>query len=75
MKYAVAMLAAVSLSLVTPVAHAEPPVSDSGHTHHVTTGNGDCVDISAVRFLGGDRGLHQGANSSGSERGPWHGSC
>ncbi len=54
---------------------AEPPRGGPGqHTHHVHTGNGGCVDLDAVRFNPEHRGLHRGANASGSN-GPWHGTC
>ena len=75
MRYAAAAFAALVLALLAPTASAQPPVSDSGHTHHVNTANGDCISIDEVRFLTEDRGLHQGANASGSEHGPWHGPC
>lgn len=64
-----------ALTAVAPAAGADPPHGDGGHTHHVTTGNGGCVDVNAVVFLPENRGLHRGANASGSDRGPWHGPC
>lgn len=67
-------IAAAAVTLAPP-AVAAPPVSESGHVHHVITGNGDCVQIDSVRFLAQPRGLHQGATASGRERGPWHGPC
>lgn len=70
----IALVTAVSMAMATSVT-AAPPHGDGGHTHHVHTGNGGCVDVDAVAFLGGDRGLHQGASSSGSEQGVWHGAC
>lgn len=75
MRYAAALFAAAMLALTSPAAHAGSPISDNGHTHHLNTGNGGCVDIDAVRFLAQNRGLHQGANASGTLRGPWHGPC
>lgn len=58
-------------------ASAEPPVhtDDSGHTHHLTTGNGSCQQVGAVTWDADTRGLHRGANASGTSRGPWHGPC
>lgn len=70
----IALATAISMAMATG-AMAAPPHGDGGHTHHVDTGDGGCVDIDAVTFLGQDRGLHRGAGSSGSEQGPWHGSC
>ncbi len=70
----IALATAGSMAVATS-AVAAPPHGDGGHTHHVHTGNGGCVDVDAVAFLPEDRGLHQGANSSGSEQGVWHGAC
>ena len=53
---------------------AAPPHGAGGHTHHVWTGNGECVDIDSVAFLAQARGLHRGASSSGTG-GPAHGAC
>ena len=82
MRKAAAVLAGLTLALGPwgGVAVADgPPVSHElvpgAHTHHVHTGNGGCVDIDSVYFLPLDHGLHQGANSSTSARGPWHGPC
>jgi hypothetical protein len=47
----------------------------TAHTHHVHKGNGECEDIDEQTFAAEHRGLHQGANQSGSDRGPWHGTC
>ncbi len=79
------MLASAALSSVALVAGAgvltSPAVADPPrggpmqHTHHVHTGNGGCVDIDSVMFDPDHRGLHQGSNASGPERGPWHGTC
>lgn len=68
-------LIAMALMAVGPTALAAPPHGEGGHTHHVDTGNGDCVPINAVAFHAEDRGLHQGANASGAAQGPWHGPC
>lgn len=68
-------LAAAGVLTLAPAAHAEPPVGEGGHTHHVTTGNGSCQSVGAVAFLPQDRGLHRGANASGRDHGPWHGPC
>jgi hypothetical protein len=72
-----AAVALILAGLVTaaPAAHAAPPHGEGGHIHHVDTGNGGCVTVDAVTFRGEGRGLHQGANASGPERGPWHGRC
>lgn len=70
----IALVSALSLSAASG-ALAAPPHGDGGHTHHVHTGNGDCVAVDAVAFFGGDRGLHRGAGASGFERGVWHGPC
>lgn len=77
MKYRLTMIALVSaLSLSTASgALAAPPHGDGGHTHHVHTGNGGCVDVDAVAFFGEQRGLHRGAGASGFEQGIWHGGC
>lgn len=48
---------------------------DGAHPHHVHLPNGGCVDINSVFFVPATHGLHQGANSSGVETGPWHGPC
>ena len=70
---------ALLMTLFAGVANAQPaeeaPVGPTGHTHHVDTGNGGCKDIDSVRFEGGDRGLHQGSDESGPNRGPSHGEC
>lgn len=77
-KLYVAGLAVVALSLgVTSTAVAGPPIGTEppAHPHHVHTGNGGCVDIDSVLFVPADRGLHRGSNSSGPDRGPFHGTC
>ncbi len=71
---------ALLMAVFTGVANAQPaeesPVGGPGaHPHHVQTGNGGCVDIDSVRFEGGDRGLHQGSDASGPNRGPSHSEC
>lgn len=79
-----AALAAVPLSagvLTLSPAVADSPISfEPGgpglpHSHHVHTGDGGCVEIDSVFFLATGRGLHHGANMSGPEAGPWHGTC
>lgn len=68
-------LAAASIAIAAPAA-ADPPVNpDGGHVHHVWLGNGECHEINAVTWEASDRGLHRGANASGSGAGPWHGPC
>lgn len=69
-----AMTVAISIAVATGAA-AAPPHGDGGHTHHVHTGQGGCVDVNAVAFFAEDRGLHRGANASGPEQGIWHGPC
>ncbi|WP_350279748.1 hypothetical protein [Kribbella sp. HUAS MG21] len=75
------VMAAVAAGLLTAAlsaapAAAEPPIGGAGaHTHHVHTGDGGCIDIDSVAFNPDHRGLHQGANSSGPDAGPWHGTC
>jgi hypothetical protein len=80
-RYAI-VLAAVPLAsvMLAAPAQADPPVAHepagSAHTHHVHTGQGDCVDISSVLFMADHRGLHQGSNASqGPTQGPFHGTC
>lgn len=77
-----ALLAAGALSLTAAPGALTAPAEQSpigsgppAHYHHVHTGNGECHDIDSVRFEGGDRGLHRGANKSGAAHGPWHGTC
>lgn len=70
----IALSAALAMSGATG-ALAAPPHGEGGHTHHVHTGNGGCVDVDAVAFTAEDRGLHRGANASGFEQGIWHGTC
>lgn len=71
----VCVATAVALLTASPSATAVPPHGVGGHVHHVHTGTGDCILIDAVAFLPQERGLHQGASSSGSDHGPWHGPC
>lgn len=66
---------AFGVAIVAPGASAEPPHGEGGHVHHVRTGSGQCVQIDAVAFHAVDRGLHQGASASASNKGPWHGPC
>lgn len=61
--------------LAAPATAAPPHDGGSGHTHHVHTGNGECVDIDRVLFSADHRGLHMGAEASGMLQGPWHGTC
>ncbi len=69
-------LTAAPVALSTPAADSPAPVGGpSAHTHHIHTGNGECVDIDSVRFEHTDHGLHQGAAQSGPAHGPWHGTC
>jgi hypothetical protein len=68
-------LIVAALTAVAPAALAAPSHGEGGHSHHVGTGNGGCVVVDAVAFRAEDRGLHQGASKSGSDRGPWHGPC
>lgn len=70
------VLAATLLTVlgVAPAAVAEPPHGEGGHTHHVHTPEG-CVDTDQVVFFVEDRGMHRAGNSSGFEKGVWHGSC
>lgn len=56
-------------------ANGSPLDAPFPHTHHVHTGNGECVDIDSVMFGVDTRGLHQGAHKSGLLYGPWHGTC
>ena len=65
---------AALVSMAAPAA-AAPPVSGSGHVHHVAPDDGRCVPIDAVAFLAQSRGLHQGAEASGAGNGPEHGPC
>jgi hypothetical protein len=83
-KFSTVLLAASALGLAAaPTAFTAPadeaPVGTIGqpgvHYHHIHTGNGECRDINSVGFEHDDRGLHQGASQSGSEEGPWHGTC
>lgn len=78
------LLVTVALLMVAfaGVAQAQPnpdehaPIGESGsHTHFVQTGNGGCKDIDSVSFERESRGLHRGANESGTDHGPSHGSC
>ncbi len=69
-----ALAAAISMGTAA-TAVAAPPHGDGGHTHHVHTGDGGCVDVDSVAFFAEDRGLHRGGNASGFEQGVWHGPC
>lgn len=66
---------AATIVMMPTAASAEAPHGDGGHTHHVHTGDGGCLDVDAVAFFAQDRGLHQGGNASGGEQGIWHGPC
>lgn len=67
-------LAAAPAALTAP-AEQSPVGGATAHLHHVHTGNGECHNIDSVRFEHDDRGLHRGAQESGSDHGPWHGTC
>lgn len=92
MRRAVVIIAGATLALMpmggvaradgqSPVRHE--PGTEGQHSHHVHTGNGDCVDIASVLFIPAGHGLHRGANSSSfgnpndpdTSRGPFHGTC
>ncbi len=67
---------ALLMTVFAGVANAAPPFGGPfQHPHHVHLNNGECVDIDARWFNPDTRGLHQGANASGEDQGPWHGSC
>ena len=70
------LLAAIVAAPATALAVDENSVigGPESHVHHVITGNGGCVAIDAVAFEPGARGLHRGANESGSQ-GPAHRGC
>lgn len=68
-------LAMMAMMGTATAATAAAPHGGGGHTHHVHTGDGGCVDVDSVAFFADDRGLHQGGNASGPERGLWHGPC
>ena len=76
-----AIMTVLLFSIMAVPVMADAPVDKGGsdhislHTHHVHTGDGECIEIDAVRFEPAERGLHKGANSSGAERGPFHGTC
>lgn len=80
-RFPAALLATGALSLATAPAALAAPADQSplgganAHPHHVHTGDGECTNIDSVRFEPGDRGLHRAANESGTEHGPWHGTC
>lgn len=52
-----------------------PHGGDGSHPHHVHTGDGGCRDMSGPEFEPDDRGRHRASNESGSEQGPFHGTC
>ena len=52
--------------------HSDP--NAGAHPHHVHTGGG-CRDLSGPDFEPGNRGRHRASNESGSETGPFHGTC
>ena len=70
----VALLMTVFASVAQAQPAEEAPVGPGGHRHHVNTPSG-CIDINAVLFEGGTRGLHQGSEASGLAQGPYHGPC
>lgn len=74
--------AALAAGGVASGALAEPPADERSpiggehaHTHHIHTGNGDCVDIDEVRFEPRAHGLHHGVTSSNDRADMWHGTC
>ena len=71
-----ATTAVLTLGAEAP-ASADPPVNTdgTGHVHHVWLGGGECLQLDSVTWDATDRGMHRGANSSTSARGPWHGPC
>jgi len=73
----IAIIAAAPAIGVTAPAAADPPVNTdgSGHIHHVWLGDGSCLELDSVSWDAVDSGMHRGANSSTSARGPWHGPC
>lgn len=78
-KLSTALAAAVSLLLLTAsvalAAAPQAPIGGEGaHPHHVTTPAG-CVDINAVLFEPGARGLHRASEETGPDKGPFHGPC
>lgn len=72
----IGLATAVATAMATG-ALAAPPHGEGGtaHTHHVHTGDGDCVDLDSNAFFREPRGLHWGAQNSGPDHGPWHTSC
>ncbi|MDP8993096.1 MAG: hypothetical protein M3N31_08625 [Actinomycetota bacterium] len=81
MKRLIAIAGLSSVAVLGPLSDAAgardpgPPHGGPGsHPHHVHTGNG-CRNIDAVLFEPSHRGLHQGSNASGPQRGPWHSTC
>lgn len=82
-----ALLLTLALVAGPAVANGNSPVRHEpggfAHSHHVHTGNGDCVDIASVLFVPAENGLHQGSNASSfgnhndpdPTRGPFHGTC
>lgn len=80
-RFPAALLAASALGLATAPAALTAPADQSpvggatAHPHHVHTGNGECHNIDSVRFEIDDRGMHRAAIESGTEHGPWHGTC
>lgn len=74
MRKTIIIIVAGLLVSVASVASAGPPHGDGGHIHHVHTPSG-CVQLDQVTWYAEDRGLHEGASSSGFEQGVWHGPC
>lgn len=67
---------ASSALAASPRADDRSPVGgEHAHTHHIHTGNGDCVDIDQVRFEPGGHGLHHGVSQSDDRADMWHGTC
>ena len=52
-----------------------PHGGGGSHPHHVHTGDGGCRDLGGPAFEPDDRGRHRASNESGSEQGPYHGTC
>lgn len=52
-----------------------PHGGPGSHPHHVHKGNGECEDLDQRYFEPSHRGLHRASNESGTESGPYHGTC
>lgn len=63
-----------SHAVASPPADERSPIGgEHAHTHHIHTGNGDCVEIDEVRFEPGAHGVHHATNTSSADM--WHGTC